>query len=110
MQAVFGTQRVFTSSAISQAVYGSQHTFSAWIQFVRHFFHDWNQDPFSRGAYTYVGVGGFDAHTTLAAPVDDTLFFAGEATMGCGLNATMDGAVLSGIRAATEVLEASPAR
>jgi len=69
----------------------------------RHF-HDWTADPFTRGAYTYVGVGGLEAHRTLAAPVADTLFFAGEATCGEGYNATMEGAVRSGRRAARELL------
>ena len=67
-------------------------------------FHDWAADPLSRGAYTYVGVGGSEAHRTLAAPVADTLFFAGEATCGDGHNATMEGALRSGRRAAVELL------
>ncbi len=71
----------------------------------RHF-HDWNADPFARGAYTYVGVGGAGAHRTLAAPVARTLFFAGEATCGNGYNATMEGAMRSGRRAAEELLAA----
>ncbi len=69
-----------------------------------HHYHDWNADPFSRGAYTYVGVGGVEAHRSLARPVAGTLYFAGEATCGGGHNATMDGAVRSGRRAAEELL------
>jgi monoamine oxidase len=71
-----------------------------------HHHHDWNGDPYSRGAYSYVCVGGAAAHRTLAAPVEGTLFFAGEATCGRGYNATMEGAVESGRRAADEVLTA----
>jgi monoamine oxidase len=67
-------------------------------------FHDWTADPLSRGAYTYVGVGGSEAYRTLAAPVADTLYFAGEATCGGGHNATMEGALRSGRRAAAELL------
>ncbi len=67
-------------------------------------FHDWHADPFARGAYSYVGVNGLDAHRALAAPVAGTLFFAGEATCGEGFNATMEGAARSGLRAAAEVL------
>ena len=67
--------------------------------------HDWRTDPFALGAYSYVGVGGIDAHRRLAAPVEDTLFFAGEATCGHGLNATMEGAIQSGRRAAGEIIE-----
>ncbi len=69
-----------------------------------HYYHDWTSDPFSLGAYTYVGVGGLDAHKELARPVDDTLFFAGEATCGGGENATMEGAIFSGWRAADQLL------
>ena len=65
--------------------------------------HDWNGDPFSMGAYTWVTAGGLDAHRTLAAPVAKTLYFAGEATCGAGYNATMEGAIMSGRRAAGEV-------
>jgi monoamine oxidase len=66
--------------------------------------HDWVADPLARGGYTYVATGGTEAHRTLAAPVADTLFFAGEATCGGGYNATMEGAVASGRRAASELL------
>jgi monoamine oxidase len=67
-------------------------------------FHDWSADPFARGAYTYVGVGGADSHRALAEPVARTLYFAGEATCGGGHNATMEGALQSGRRAAAELL------
>jgi len=66
--------------------------------------HDWNRDPFTLGAYSYVAVGGVEAHRVLAEPVEQTLFFAGEATSGDGLNATMEGALQSGRRAGDEVI------
>ena len=40
--------------------------------------HDWNADPFSRGAYSYARVGGSEAAKALSRPVAKTLFFAGE--------------------------------
>jgi monoamine oxidase len=67
-------------------------------------FHDWTHDPFALGAYSYVLVGGAEAHRQLAEPVESTLFFAGEATCGGGTNATMDGPIDSGYRAADEIL------
>lgn len=73
-----------------------------------HHYHDWRSDPFARGAYTYVKVGGVDAPRKLAEPVADTLYFAGEATCGEGLNATMEGAVRSGRRAAAALLGRRP--
>jgi monoamine oxidase len=66
--------------------------------------HDWREDPFAMGAYSNVLVGGLDAWQSLARPLENTLFFAGEATCGEGVNATMDGAIESGRRAAAEVL------
>jgi monoamine oxidase len=67
--------------------------------------HDWRADPFARGAYSYVGVGGFNAPRALARPVDGTLFFAGEATTA-DMIGTVAGALASGRRAAREALEA----
>jgi len=65
--------------------------------------HDWRADPFARGAYSYIGVGGNGAPCALARPVDGTLFFAGEATDGEQIG-TVSGALASGRRAAREVL------
>jgi monoamine oxidase len=66
--------------------------------------HDWAADPFARGAYSYVRVGGMPLQAELAAPVADTLFFAGEATEQAGHQATVHGALFAGQRAADEVL------
>lgn len=68
--------------------------------------HDWHNDPFSRGGYSYIPVGGLQAEAQLAQPVDDTLFFAGEATNTDGHIGTVHGAIASGIRAAQEIIEA----
>jgi monoamine oxidase len=64
---------------------------------------DWMRDPFSRGGYSYVLVGGMGAREELAAPLDDTLFFAGEAT-DSGEPGTVAAALSSGQRAAREAL------
>lgn len=66
-------------------------------------FHDWDSDPFSRGAYSYVAINGLQAVTELAAPVDGTLFFAGEATCAEHIG-TVHGAIASGRRAAKQIL------
>jgi len=65
--------------------------------------HDWQSDAFSRGAYSYAGVGGSRAHKELAKPIDATLFFAGEAT-SADETGTVSGAIASGKRAAREYL------
>ena len=69
------------------------------------YFHDWQQDPFSRGAYSYGKVGADGAQQALAAPLMNTLFFAGEATDTSGHNGTVHGAIASGHRAAAEIVE-----
>jgi monoamine oxidase len=70
------------------------------------FVHNWERDPFACGAYSYVAVGHNDsARRELAAPLDDTLFFAGESTDTEGEGATVTGALQSGSRAAREVEE-----
>jgi monoamine oxidase len=69
------------------------------------FTHDWQVDPFSRGAYSYAGVGGMDAAMKLAEPIANTLYFAGEATNGDGYNGTVHGAIATGVRAAKELLQ-----
>jgi monoamine oxidase len=65
--------------------------------------HDWNLDPFSRGAYSYQAVGGSSGPARLAEPVEETLFFAGEATEP-DQNGTVPGAIASGRRAARALL------
>jgi monoamine oxidase len=70
----------------------------------RHYFHDWARDPFACGAYSWIPAGATSAPAELAMPVDQTLFFAGEATCSAGLNASMEGAIDSGRRAAKELL------
>jgi len=66
-------------------------------------FHDWQSDPFSRGAYSYGKVAADGAQAMLAAPLCETLFFAGEATDTSGHNGTVHGAIASGHRAAAEI-------
>lgn len=61
--------------------------------------HNWSRDRFARGAYSYVLVGGAGARAALCAPVDDTLFFAGEAASTDGQGGTVNGALETGRRA-----------
>jgi monoamine oxidase len=74
------------------------------------FVHDWQSDPYCRGAYSYALADSGDAARRLAATVGNTLFFAGEATDCSGHNGTVHGAIASGQRAATELLSCSGLR
>jgi monoamine oxidase len=69
------------------------------------YYHDWYGDPFARGAYSYIPVGGLEAAGQLAAPVANTLFFAGEATNTEGHQGTVHGAIATGLRAARETID-----
>ena len=64
---------------------------------------DWQSDPYSRGGYSYVLVNGEGAREELAAPIHDTVFFAGEATDSDEAG-TVAGALRSGIRAARQAM------
>jgi monoamine oxidase len=65
----------------------------------------WAHDPFARGSYSHALPGHAGARAVLAAPVDERLFFAGEATSP-NFFSTAHGARDSGERAAGEVLAA----
>ena len=64
----------------------------------------WSSDPWSRGAYSYVPINAsFEQHAELAGPIDNRLFFAGEATTE-DYPATVHGAYLTGQRAASQIV------
>lgn len=65
----------------------------------------WRADPFVRGSYSYAHPGRVAARPALAAPVDNRLFFAGEA---CSVHdfSTAHGAFKTGLAAAEQVIAA----
>jgi monoamine oxidase len=67
--------------------------------------HDWTADPYARGAYSYGGVRAAEAREVLRRPLSDTVFLAGEALVDEGRNATVPGALSSGLRSATALLQ-----
>ncbi len=69
--------------------------------------HDWQRDPYARGAYSYLRVGGAGARKALARTLEGTLYFAGEAADYEGETGTVAGALQSGARAAQELLAAA---
>lgn len=66
--------------------------------------YDWRGDPYSRGAYSYTLVDGANAAKDLSRPLEQTLFFAGEAT-SAEQSGTVAGAIESGRRAAREIMK-----
>jgi monoamine oxidase len=71
---------------------------------VAHHVANWPADPYARGAYSYATVHGEAARATLAAPVDDTLFFAGEAFYQGPAVGTVEAALATGMRVVEEML------
>jgi monoamine oxidase len=65
---------------------------------------DWQADPYARGGYSYVKVGGAGAREMLQRSLEGTLYFAGEAT-DVEEAGTVGGALQSGIRAAREIMQ-----
>ncbi len=64
----------------------------------------WARDPHAGGSYSYVRVGSTpEQRDALAAPLNERVFFAGEATHR-DHSATVHGAYLSGLREARRIL------
>jgi monoamine oxidase len=70
--------------------------------------HRWGRDPFALGAYSFALPGFADCRRMLAEPVDNRLFFAGEACSPHDFS-TAHGAFRTGIAAADEVIAARQA-
>jgi monoamine oxidase len=66
--------------------------------------HDWNSDPYSRGVYPYVTVGGRARVQRCFEPIENVLYFAGDAECLGAYLGTINGAVKSGTRVARRIL------
>ncbi len=64
---------------------------------------DWGTDPLACGGYTFLRPGGVGARARLAVADTGALFWAGSATATRTIAATVEGAFVSGLRAAAEV-------
>ncbi|KAF9309882.1 hypothetical protein BG003_009187 [Podila horticola] len=65
----------------------------------------WSQDEYARGSYSFVGKEGTgEDYDLLAKPIDNQLYFAGEATSR-HYPATAHGAYLSGVKVAKDILD-----
>lgn len=66
---------------------------------------NWTTHPFIKGAYSYSKVGIGNARNIAAEPVDNKLFFAGEAMNVNGHHQTVHGAVETGYREVVNILK-----
>lgn len=67
-------------------------------------YYHWSSHPFVRGAYSSPSVNARGSREILARPLENCVFFAGEATRSSGDVCTVSGAIESGLRAAKEVV------
>ena len=64
-------------------------------QLCAHYVGNWAREPYAYGAYSYPTVGASAARATLATPVADTLFFAGEGVYEGPAAGTVEAALVS---------------
>lgn len=98
-----GDARALVDFAVGELVGVLGSDFAKRLKLIR--IHPWGCDPFARGAYSCALPDHAENRARLAAPVDDRLFFAGEA---CSLNdfSTAHGALFTGLATAETVLTA----
>lgn len=65
----------------------------------------WGKNPWSLGAYSAALPGASKMHAELAKPVDDLVFFAGEAAGPVEYNGSLAAAFVAGLRASRAVQE-----
>ncbi|MEP7167950.1 MAG: NAD(P)/FAD-dependent oxidoreductase, partial [Bacteroidota bacterium] len=68
---------------------------------------NWSADSFSRGAYSYEVVNGKIYKETLTEPVENTLYFGGEALSKNAVAGTVEAAFASGVEVAEKILNDS---
>jgi len=101
-------EQLFTASAdelCEKSLATLSHIFAEPVrsiedQLIDFYTHDWATDPFSLGAYSYIPVGGLKAQAALSEPIENTIYFAGEAANKKGHHGTVNGALATGLRTA----------
>ncbi len=66
---------------------------------------NWLTDPFTKGGYAYSTIGGKEACRQMMAPINETLYFAGEALYEGTETGTVEAALSSGLRVAKEIAD-----
>ena len=66
--------------------------------------YNWTADPFALGAYTYSTLNSTAAQKVMLQPVENTLFFAGEALYLGTEMGTVEAALISGNEVARQIL------
>lgn len=96
-------EAAFFDFAVSELVHLFGGDFAGRLRPIR--MHCWGRDPFALGSYSCALPGFADCRETLAEPVDDRLFFAGEACSKYDFS-TAHGGWFTGVAAADQVIAA----
>ena len=72
-----------------------------------HFIVNWAVEPFTYGAYSYATLDTNWAKKILCEPIEDTLYFAGEALYDGSETGTVEGALANGIEVARNIIAQS---
>lgn len=99
------TDRQFLNEAISSlsVLFDLDETFIR-SEVVHFSVFNWNTNPYSRGAYGFGTVGGTNAINILKEPVEETLFFAGEAIYEGPHSGTVEAALVSANEVVSKIL------
>ena len=100
-------ERAFVDFAIAELIGVLGSDFARRVEPLH--LHRWGIDPFSRGSYSHALPGKADCRRALAAPVDERLFFAGEACSERNFS-TAHGAYLTGAAAADAAIASRRAK
>jgi monoamine oxidase len=96
-----GGDHAFFEYAVSELVGLFGNDFSRRLKPVQ--MHRWANDPYALGSYSFALPGFADCRQKLAAPVDNRLFFAGEACSAHDFS-TAHGGYFTGVAAAEQVI------
>lgn len=67
--------------------------------------YNWFKDEFEKGAYSYETVDSKEARITITSPIEETLYFAGEAYFEGSANGTVEAALVNGQECAKKILK-----
>ena len=66
---------------------------------------NWEKDKYARGAYSYSMIATEEAKKVLNEPIENMLFFAGEALYSGKSGGTVEAALVQGLEVARKVLK-----
>ena len=97
-----GTNAITTTLQDLDSIYGNN---VATNQYLDSYIQDWSKEPFIKGAYSFPKEATNEIRITLAEPIEDKIFFAGEAANTEGSFATVHGAIDAAYVAVEKLLE-----